>query len=155
MSRSGARRKPAPPQRVSFLLEIFSVHARMSALLQREFDREGVPLDDYATLSSIGSFGPLRLTELASMLGTPATTMSDSVRRLERRREVKRRANPDDARSTLLELTAAGDALWRAGWPALRRATEAIEKSLDVPADEVREALRRLEAALAEALIEI
>jgi DNA-binding MarR family transcriptional regulator len=154
MSRSGARRKAAPPQRVSFLLEIYSVHARMGVLVQREFDREGVPLEDYATLSAIGAFGPIRLTELASMLGTPATTMSDVVRRLERRRHVRRRANPDDGRSSLLELTPAGLRLSQAGWPALRRATAAIEEALDVPSDEIREALRRLDAALARALIE-
>jgi len=155
LSRSGAPRSAAPPQRVSFLLEIYSVHARMGALVQREFDRDGVPLDDYATLSAIGAFGPIRLKELASMLGTAARTMSDVVRRLERRRHVRRRANPDDGRSTLLELTAAGDRLCRSGWPALRRATPAMEESLDVPADEIREALRRLDAALAEASIEI
>ncbi|HEY3181530.1 MAG TPA: MarR family winged helix-turn-helix transcriptional regulator [Gaiellaceae bacterium] len=154
MSRSGARRRAAPPQRVSFLLEIYSVHARMGALVQREFDRDGVPLDDYATLSAIGAFGPIRLTELASMLGTPPTTMSDVVRRLERRRHVRRRADPDDGRSRLLELTASGDRLWHAGWPALRRATAAIESSLVVPAEEVRDALRRLDVALSDALIE-
>jgi DNA-binding MarR family transcriptional regulator len=155
MSRSGAPRSPAPPPRVSFLLEIYSVHARMGALVQREFDRDGVRLDDYATLSAIGAFGPIRLTELASMLGTPPTTMSDSVRRLARRRHVRRRANPDDGRSTLLELTVTGDRLWRAGWPALRRATEAIEESLVVPTEEIRDALRRLDLAILVALTEI
>jgi DNA-binding MarR family transcriptional regulator len=154
MSRSAARRKAAPPQRVSFLLEIYSVHARMGTLVQREFEREGVLLDDYAALSAIGAFGPIRLTELASMLGTPPTTMSDVVRRLERRRHVRRRANPDDGRSRLLELTPAGDRLWRAGWPALRRATAAIESSLVVPAEEIRDALRRLDVAITAALIE-
>jgi DNA-binding MarR family transcriptional regulator len=154
MSRSGARRRAAPPQRVSFLLEIYSVHARMGALVQREFDRDRVPLEDYATLSAVGAFGPIRLTELASMLGTPPTTTSDVVRRLERRRHVRRRSNPEDGRSTLLELTPAGRRLAQAGWPALRRATAAIEGALDVPADEIREALRRLDAALATALIE-
>jgi DNA-binding MarR family transcriptional regulator len=143
---------PAPPQRISLLLEIYAAHARMGALLQREFARDAVPLDDYATLSAIGAFGPLTLTELASMLGTPLTTLSDAARRLERRGHIRRRPNPEDGRSTLFEVTASGDRAHRAGWPALQRSTEAIQAALDVPEDEIREALRRLGAALSAAL---
>jgi len=143
---------PAPPQRVSLLLEIYSVYARMVALMQREFERDGHAMDDYAALSAIGAFGPVTLTELAGMLGTPLTTMSDTARRLEARRHVRRRANPDDRRSTLFELTPSGDTAWRAAWPALQRSTVAITGALDVPESEIREALRRLDAALAAAL---
>ncbi|HKH32329.1 MAG TPA: MarR family winged helix-turn-helix transcriptional regulator [Gaiellaceae bacterium] len=152
MSRSAAPRSDAPPQRVSLLLEIYSLQARTSALVQREFARDALPLDDYAALSAIGAFGPITLTELATMLGTPLTTMSDTARRLERRRQVARRPNPVDGRSALFELTPAGDEAWRAGWPALQRATEAIRAGLAVPEDEVRAAVRRLDAAVAAAL---
>jgi DNA-binding MarR family transcriptional regulator len=145
-------RKAAPPQRVSFLLEIYSVSARTGALMQREFARDAVSTDDYATLSAIGAWGPITLTELASILGSPLTTMSDIARRLERRRHVRRRANPDDGRSTLFELTPAGDRAWRAAWPALKRTTAAIRDHLEVPEEEIREALRRLDAALTAAL---
>ncbi len=152
MSRSAARRSPAPPQRVSLLLEIYAVSGRAGALLQREFRRDGLETDDYATLSAIGAFGPITLTELASMLGSPLTTMSDALRRLEARGRVGRRANPADGRSVLFELTADGDSAWRAGWPALQRTTAAIREALDAPEDEIRESLRRLEAALTTAL---
>ena len=64
--------------------------------------------DGYAVLSAIGAFGPLTLTELASMLGMPLTTASDVVRRLEGRGAARRRPNPADGRSQLLELTAGG-----------------------------------------------
>src|SRR5215216_3917314 len=152
MSRSAAPRSDAPPQRISLLLEIYSLQARTSALVQREFARDALPLDDYAALSAIGAFGPITLTELATMLGTPLTTMSDTARRLERRRQARRSPHPADGRSTLFELTAAGDAAWRAGWPALQRSTAAIRAALDVPEDEIRQALRRLDAALAATL---
>jgi len=88
------------------------------------------------------------VTELAGVLGTPLTTMSDIVRRLEGRGHVARRVNPNDARSMLLELTASGDAVSRAGWPALQRATKAISRGLhDV--DATREILDELADALA------
>jgi DNA-binding MarR family transcriptional regulator len=152
MSRSAGRRSAAPPQRVSLLLEIYAVSAQAGTLLQREFARDGLKTDDYAALSSVGAFGPITLTELASMLGAPLTTMSHAFRRLEGRDQVRRAANPADGRSVLFELTEAGDAAWRAGWPALQRTNAAIRAALDVPEDEIRESLRRLEAALAAAL---
>jgi DNA-binding MarR family transcriptional regulator len=143
-----------PRQRLSLLLEIYSVHARMGALVGRELDVLGVDPSDYATLSAIGAFGPIRLKELSSLLGMPLTTMSDVVRRLEKREALVRRPHPADGRSQLLELSAKGDREWRAGWPALQKATEAIVTRLDAPEDGVRDALRRLEAALASALTE-
>ena len=46
----------------------------------------------------------------------PLTTASDVVRRLEARGYVRRRPNPEDGRSSLFELSAAGDREWRRGW---------------------------------------
>ena len=151
MSRSAARRESAAQRPLSLLLQIYAVHARMAALVERELALEAVDANGYAALSSIGAWGPISVTELAAMLGTPLTTMSDIVRRLEARGHVARRANPDDARSTLLEVTASGDAVSRAGWPALQRATKAIASGLD-DVDGTREALRELADALAAAL---
>jgi DNA-binding MarR family transcriptional regulator len=124
----------------------------MGTLVGRELDLLGVESADYAALSTIGAFGPIRLKELSSLLGTPLTTMSDVVRRLEKREALVRRPHPEDRRSQLLELSERGDSEWRAGWPALQRATEAIVSRLDAPEDDVRDALRRLETALASAL---
>jgi DNA-binding MarR family transcriptional regulator len=72
----------------------------------------------------------------------PLTTLSDAVRRLEARTLVRRRRNPDDGRSSLLELTPRGDREWRAGWGALRRISEALKREVDE--EEMRDALTRL-----------
>jgi DNA-binding MarR family transcriptional regulator len=152
MSSSGAQSELPSPQRLSLLLQIFAVHARMSELVERELRRDGVEVAGYALLSSIGAFGPIRLTEVASLLGVAMTTASDGVRRLEQRGLVERIPNPSDGRSTLLRLSAEGDAVWHAGWPALQRATLAIRDHLSAPEDDVRGALTSLEAALGEAL---
>jgi DNA-binding MarR family transcriptional regulator len=125
----------------------------MAQLVQRELAADGVDDDGYAVLSFIGVRGPVRLTEVALELGMPLTTASDVVRRLERRRDVRRRPNPEDGRSSLFELTAAGDRVWRQGFGALRRINRALERELENPAA-VAGALEELDAAFARTLTE-
>jgi DNA-binding MarR family transcriptional regulator len=123
----------------------------MAQLVQRELAADGVDDDGYAVLSFIGVRGPVRLTEVALELGMPLTTASDVVRRLERRRDVRRRPNPEDGRSYLFELTAAGDRVWRQGFGALRRINRALERELEDSAA-VAAALEELDAAFARTL---
>ena len=125
----------------------------MAQLVDRELAADGVDSNGYALLSLVGVRGSVRLTELANELGMPLTTASDIVRRLEQRRLVRRRPNPDDARSWLFELSAAGDREWRRGWGALQRINERLTAELgDEPA--TREALTELGDAFAAALID-
>jgi DNA-binding MarR family transcriptional regulator len=102
----------------------------MAQLVERELAADGVASDGYATLSLIGVRGPVRLTEVATELGMPLTTTSDLVRRLETRGHVRRAPNPDDGRSFLFELSAAGDREWHRGWGALQRINESLATHL-------------------------
>ena len=120
----------------------------MTQLVDRELAADGVEADRYGMLSLIGAYGPLRLTEVASSLGLPLTTASDSVRRLEARGHVRRTPNPDDGRSFLFELTARGDREWRRGWGALQR----IDRRLDLDREAMRAALTELGTAFETAL---
>jgi DNA-binding MarR family transcriptional regulator len=122
----------------------------MVQLVDRELAADGVESDTYAALSLIGARGSVRLTDFARELGLPLTTMSDVVRRLEQRGHVRRRPNPDDARSFLFELTARGDREWRRGFGALQRIDERLRGELDT--NRMREALTELGAAFARAL---
>jgi DNA-binding MarR family transcriptional regulator len=132
-------------------LLLVAAHQRMTQLVERELAADGVDSNGYALLSLVGVRGSIRLTELAGELGMPLTTASDIVRRLEQRRLVRRRPNPDDARSWLFELSAAGDREWRRGWGALQRINERLGKELG---DEraTRTALTELGDAFAAAL---
>src|SRR5262249_32831265 len=142
----------APPERrLSLLLQIVAVNQRMGQLVERELAADGVEADRYATLSLIGVRAPVRLTELAAELGMPLTTASDSVRRPEERPLVRRRPTPEDGRSFLFELSAAGDREWRRGWGALQRINEALGGFLAEPAV-THAALVELDAAFAHAL---
>jgi DNA-binding MarR family transcriptional regulator len=123
----------------------------MAQLVELELAADGVASDGYAMLSLIGVRAPVRLTELAGELGMPLTTASDSVRRLERRKHVRRTSNPDDARSWLFELTAAGDREWHNGWAALQRINAALEAELG-DSEAVRASLDELKRAFESAL---
>ncbi len=150
-SRPQADPTPAPEERLSLLLRLVAAHQRMAQLVEQELAVDGVAGDGYAVLSLIGVRGSVRLTELAAALGLPLTTASDVVRRLETRGDVRRTPNPGDGRSSLFELTAAGDGVWRRGFDALRRVNAALDRELD-DGEGVRAALDQLDAAFERAL---
>jgi DNA-binding MarR family transcriptional regulator len=125
----------------------------MLQLVERELAADGVDANGYGVLSLIGARSGMRLTELAAELGMPLTTASDVVRRLESRGHVRRRANPEDGRSSLFELTARGDREWRRGWAALQRIDAALAPHID--RDGVRSALTDLRAAFEAALTDV
>ena len=82
----------------------------------------------------------------------PPTTLSSHLRRLEARRQIKRRPNPDDGRSSLLEVTKLATGTSTAAFPALRWSVARVQEHLDYPAEELDLALDRLEDALRAAL---
>jgi DNA-binding MarR family transcriptional regulator len=140
------------PRRLSLLLSLVAANQRMTRLVERELAADGVDHAHYGTLSMLGAFGPLRLTEVARELGVPLTTASDVVRRLEGQGLVRRRQNPEDGRSFLFELSARGDREWRRGWGALQRINEWLLAEIDE--EDTRRVLTQLGEAFALALDE-
>ena len=66
----------------------------------------------------------------------------------QRRKEIKRRRNPDDGRSSLIELTKQGEKNVLAAMPALRESVARVSEHLDYSVEELDLALDRLEDAL-------
>ena len=89
----------------------------------------------------------------AAGLSLLAPRVTDVVRRLESRGQVRRRPNPDDGRSFLFELTARGDREWRRGWGALQRID--VQLARDVDFEEMRNALSSLGGAFDRALTDV
>ena len=71
----------------------------------------GLTPSQLSALTSLEESGPSRLNELAAREGVAAPTMSRGVDILERAQLVRRRRDPDDARSSFIELTERGRAL--------------------------------------------
>jgi DNA-binding MarR family transcriptional regulator len=80
---------------------------RLARRLRLEGD-SGLPPLQLSTLVTIELHGPLRLGELAQREAVTAPTMSRVLAALDERGAVDRRADPADARSTLVSVSAAG-----------------------------------------------
>jgi DNA-binding MarR family transcriptional regulator len=72
----------------------------------------------------------VRLSELAELLQLQQTGVTELVKRAEEARLVVRRPSPDDGRSWLLSLTAAGERKLMRAFTALRGDREALAASL-------------------------
>jgi len=139
-------------RRRNVLFRLFILGQLANDLVDTAMRREKLSPNGFAVASAIRAFQPITPTELADLLGMRPTTLSSYLRRLEARRHVKRRPNPDDGRSSLLELTKLGDRYVVAGFPALRGSVARVQEHLDYPADELDLALDRLEDAMRRAL---
>ncbi len=130
------------------LFRLFILGQLADDLLSRAMVGLTLNPNDFAVQSAIRAFQPITPTRLAALLGMPPTTLSSYLRRLEARRQIRRRPNPDDGRSTLLEVTKVGDRNVVSGFPALQGSIARVHERLDYSPAELDLALDRLEDAL-------
>lgn len=139
------RAHPTP----NVLFDVWRLSRRVDALLDRALTEADISPSDFGLYSLLAVDGPLTPSELARRSASPATTISQALQRLERRGHARRRPNPEDARSTLVELTDAGrDLHGRAAEPFVDVLAE-LGRELAGDAGPVRSALHRLEVAIA------
>jgi DNA-binding MarR family transcriptional regulator len=115
-----------------------------------ELRAAGVDPQVYGPLSFIGVMQPVTRTKLAEATGERRTTQRDVVRLLIDRGHVREVPNPKDGRSTLLELTPAGQTIFDRGIPAFQRALRRIDEALGGRLDEHEEVVWRLRTTLEE-----
>jgi DNA-binding MarR family transcriptional regulator len=130
------------------LLQSFAIQNLSRELLERAF--AGLPLtpSDWGVLSILRAFGPQTPTALAAFLGMAPSTLSSAIGRLSRRKLVRKRRNPADGRSYLLEVSATGEALFGRAGPLFQSALERLNTELGKQRSEVLDA----QAVLTEAL---
>jgi DNA-binding MarR family transcriptional regulator len=136
-------------ERGPFLLH-FANSQKLSALLSRSFAADKAPLttDEFAVYSLLRLAGPTTPTRLAHDLGMPASTMTHYLRRMDAAGHLSRRPNPDDRRSSLVELTAAGVEATVACFPAFGAAIGAFRQHLMMPEKELLTAMSAMNDAL-------
>jgi len=83
----------------------------------------GVSTPEGHLVTYLASYAPAAVGELGRVFGLKGSTLTSMLDRLEEARLVVRRDNPDDRRSYLVELTAAGERVAA----ALRAEIEALE----------------------------
>jgi DNA-binding MarR family transcriptional regulator len=133
-------------------LRVYILGQLVGDLLDREFDRIGASSRDFAITSTVRIMQPVTPTALATKLGMPPTTLSAAIRRLERRGALRRLPNPEDGRSSLLELTPAGEETVTAAFPAFAAARARVTEELGGRWEEAARDLASLEDALRRAL---
>jgi DNA-binding MarR family transcriptional regulator len=129
------------------LFRLFILFQLADDLLSRAMVDQKLNPNDFAVQSAIRAYQPITPTRLAALLGMPPTTLSSYLRRLEARRQIRRRPNPEDGRSSLLEVTKIGDKNVVAAFPVLRGSVARINEQLDYSPQELDLALDRLEDA--------
>lgn len=137
-----------PSRRRNVLFRLFILGQLADDLLGRAMSGSRLQTNDFAVLSAIRAFQPITPSRLAALLGMPPTTLSSYLRRLEARRLVRRRPNPEDGRSSLLEVTKTGDTQTVSALPALQGSVARVHERLDYSPRELDLALDRLEDAL-------
>ena len=140
------------PFEPGLFLRVYILGQLVGELLDSEFRRAGVSTTDFAVSSTLRLMQPATPTSLAAQLGMAPTTLSAAIRRLERRGRLRRLPNPDDGRSVLVELTAAGEDEVEAAFPAFRAARERLTGELAQSWEAAGEQLATLEDALRRAL---
>jgi DNA-binding MarR family transcriptional regulator len=104
--------------------------------------------DRFAVQSVIGALGPLTPGELARRLGMAPTTVSTWLSRLEADGALRRRPNPLDGRSQLLQLTPRGQRQLDRAIPGFQRAIRLVVDALGDDVDDVLAGNARLVQAL-------
>jgi DNA-binding MarR family transcriptional regulator len=112
---------------VRFEIELWNA---VEARLKAEF---GLPLTHFEPMSVMKRLGPCRVYDIASELRITTGGASKLVDRLEANGHCRRRPNPADRRSSLLELTPAGRRLFASAGAAF---DDELERRLGAPLSE-------------------
>lgn len=131
----------------SVLLELHSTDRVVRTLVYEELARRGLAPNLLAILAVIDLHQPVTPTELAIETGLRPTTLRDMIGEMTEREHVRRVDNPDDGRSHLLVVTAAGRNVLDEGMPALFAVEKELGRRLGRPLDELRPALAELRRA--------
>ena len=126
------------------------LHAQRAArALARRFDDALRPLgltnQQFSLLMALNRPEPPTMAPVARLLAMDRTTLTAALKPLERRKLVKVEADPEDRRSRLLMLTAAGHKLLLHALPTWRETHAEIAKALPmVNLNDLRSSLRLL-----------
>lgn len=93
---------------VDVLFSVWLVARSTEDLIDSVLAPAGLSADEYAVFSMLRATGGTTPTELARWMAAPPTTVSAAIKRCTARGLVTRVPNPDDRRSSLVRLTAAG-----------------------------------------------
>lgn len=108
-------------------------------------ERQELTPRQYVVLSMIGEEGGVSQAALVQRTGIDRSTLSDIVRRLERKSLLRRQRKDDDARAYAIDLTDGGREAIRLAEPVVRAAEERLLAALpEGGVEQFKENLRRI-----------
>jgi DNA-binding MarR family transcriptional regulator len=122
-------------------LQAHTLSQATGAVVDRHLQEAGLPTYLIGLLFQIRERAPVAPSQISAATGTPTTTLRDNIQRLVDRKLVRRKPNPADGRSYLVELTPRGEVLARVTGEALHAAYLALEERLPRPLDEYQRIL--------------
>ncbi|HEX2890703.1 MarR family winged helix-turn-helix transcriptional regulator [Vineibacter terrae] len=96
-------------RQIGYLLR--RAHQRASAIFQEQIGDPNITPTQFSSLVKLHEDGEVSQNQLGRLVGMDKATTQGVIRRLKTRNLVSARADPGDARRTLLRLTAEGDRL--------------------------------------------
>lgn len=116
----------ARPKPLRFLSPIHKASRQIAMRLERCVEGEPVAVCEAHVVAYLGSYAPAPVGELVRIFGHKASTMTSMLDRLEDAGIVARVPNPEDRRSSLVDLSADGRSLAA----RIRRRTEELEADI-------------------------
>lgn len=138
--------------RLSLLYDVHRVSYLSHELVEDSLVGQELSGTEFALYSFLVVHGPATVTEVASGIAASPASTSKLLARVDERAHLTRRPNPDDGRSTFVELNDAGRRAHAAARPGFGTALNNLLEELGGSEDDVRWALTRLDDALSSAL---
>ncbi|HEX6060809.1 MAG TPA: MarR family transcriptional regulator [Candidatus Limnocylindria bacterium] len=129
------------------LLELFAASSRSARLLRATFAGAPMTPDEFAVYSLLRFVAPITPARLANALGMQRSTMSNYLARMDERGDLARRRAPEDGRSSVIELSADGQARLDATLPHFRAAIVPFTAALGTHRESALKALAQINAA--------
>jgi DNA-binding MarR family transcriptional regulator len=128
------------------ILDLFVLHQRIGALLDKALDGTGVRPAEFAVYSQLG-IDTMTPRELTARLGVTASTLTGHLAAIERRGDIRRLTDTQDRRSHRLRLTDSGQRRLARCRERFRLALTSLEAEIGVDVNAVRHHLREVDRA--------
>jgi DNA-binding MarR family transcriptional regulator len=134
------------------LLQPFVLNSLAGQLVETMLEGSAITGNEFAVLSWLNVSGPATPTELAADLGLKPTTLTSVLDRLVAKGQVRKRPNPDDGRSYLVEATAKGKATHTRISERFVVVASRLQANLEGDREAILEHMRLLEDAMRKTL---
>lgn len=132
----------------NFLVDLWLISFLANRMASEILGDTPLSVDEFAMYGLISDLAPITSADLVRATGLPPTTVSSIVRRCETRGELVRVDNPDDRRSSFLELTPVGYSVLSSVVPKLLEVIQRVENILGGRQTAFRECLEELDGAI-------